>query len=360
MERKKSDKEIQRIEAKIRAEEDIQRIEEEAYRLWKADGRPKGKEDDYRRLAIHKIKGENIPTIYKPYYLLEKRVLEPTDAWISKQAFFTILGRLGNLALIAAVIAFIFGEDVRRNNEIFTAWQTITSANGQPGSGGRIEALEFLNSRPWRFPWIGITKKGLYWDKQEKRCKLKRLFGRRWTREPLVGLSAPKAYLVGINLCGALLNGANLQNTNLYEANLQGAFLTRTNLQLANLYGANLQRAFLGEANLHGAFLDEANLQNAILIRANLQHAFLFDANLQDAFLYGANLQDAILTDTQNLTSTQIKNSCNWDKAIYKGEYISEKETYVATPDNTNYIEELKKDKSSDPKEPVDCSHWEK
>ena len=51
-------KKIREIEAKIRAEEDIQRIEQEAYRLWKADGRPEGKEDDYRRLAIHKIKTE--------------------------------------------------------------------------------------------------------------------------------------------------------------------------------------------------------------------------------------------------------------------------------------------------------------
>ena len=64
--------------------------------------------------------------IYQPYYLLEKRILEPVDGWIGKQAFFTILGKLGNLAIVVAVVTFVFGEDVRRNNEVFTAWQTIT------------------------------------------------------------------------------------------------------------------------------------------------------------------------------------------------------------------------------------------
>ena len=428
------DQEIQRIEAKIRAEEDIQRIEEEAYRLWKADGRPEGKEDDYRRLAIHKIKGENIPTIYKPYYLLEKRVLEPTDVWISKQVFFTILGRLGNLALIAAVIAFIFGEEVRRNNEIFSAWQTITNADGKPGSGGRIKALQFLNSRPPRFPWIGITKKGLYWDKQEKKCQEKRLWGLRWERQPLRGLSAPEAYLADIHLCGAdlgganledaflrfanlqnaklrnanlqnaKLRGANLQNAKLRDANLQNAelgsanlqddylvganlqnaYLVNANLQNANLGSANLQDAYLGSANLQDAYLVGANLQNAKLEGANLQNANLGSANLQDAYLgsanlqnaelRGANLQNAYLGSTKlqnaylkgaylgkakNLTPKKIKSACFWDKAIYKGKWNKEKEALeTKEPNNTNFIEDLKKDTSSDPKEPVDCSRW--
>ncbi len=148
----------------------IQEIEEKAYLLWKADGKPKGKEDEYRELAIHKIKGKNLPAIYKPYYLLEKRVLEPSDLWISRQAFFTILGRLGNLALIAAVVAFIVGEEVRRNNEVFSAWTTITTAGGQTGSGGRIEALQFLNSRPLRFPWIGFTKQYWFVNKDKGTC----------------------------------------------------------------------------------------------------------------------------------------------------------------------------------------------
>ena len=55
------------------------------------------------------------------------------------------------------------------------------------------------------------------------------------------------------------------------------------------------------------------------------------------------------------------KSSCFWEEAIYKVEWNKEKRTYVATePDHTNFIEELKKDKSSDPEETIDCSDWEK
>ena len=88
---------IRRIEAQIlAAEEHRQKIEEQAYLLWEADGKPEGKDDYYWKLALDKEKGKNIPALYKPYYFLEKRILEPMDAWISKQAFFTIaaLGKL--------------------------------------------------------------------------------------------------------------------------------------------------------------------------------------------------------------------------------------------------------------------------
>ena len=441
--KKKRDKDkiIQNIEAKKQEEELKKIIEKEAYLLWEADGKPKGKDKYYWELAENKIKGNNLPTIYKPYYLLEKRVLEPSDEWISRQAFFTILGRLGNLALIAAVLAFIFGENIRRNNEVFSAWTTITTAHEQPGSGGRIEALEFLNSRPWRFPFIGWTKKDWYWDERENKCKEGRLPGLRWKRQPLAGLSAPKAYLANIHLCGANLDSANLQNANLDSANLQNTDLSSTNIQNADLsstniqnanldsanlqnadlsstniqnanldsanlqdailQGANLQDARLDRANLQNADLGWANLQNAELFRANLQNAFpstanlqdarlaranlqnaeLFRANLQNAELFRANLQDAnldsanlqntdlgwanlqnaFLKDAQNLTPQQIKSACNWEEAIYKGKWNQEDQKWVTSePDNTNYIKELKEDTTSDPKEPPDCSRWDR
>ena len=122
---------IKRIEAQQAAEEHRQKVQEEAYLLWEADGKPEGKDDYYWKLATDKVKGKNVPALYKPYYFLEKRILEPMDAWISKQAFFTIAAQL---AILAAIIAFIGTEQTRRNNEIFNAWQTITSAEGQSGS----------------------------------------------------------------------------------------------------------------------------------------------------------------------------------------------------------------------------------
>ena len=344
--------------------------------------------------------------------------LESIEFLLEKLAFFTILGRLGQLAFIVAVVSFVFGEKVRRNNEVFAAWTAITTAHDQTGSGGRKRALEFLNSRPLRFPWIWVTR-DLFWDGEK--CKEKLVFGRRWRRETLAGLSAPKAYLFEINLCGAGLAGANLQKAKLWNANLQQAYLYRANLQnanlreaklqdadlysanlqnanlreaklqdalleganlqradlfevnlqRANLFEANLQKANLEKANLQNAELFEANLQGADLSLANLQTAYLFEANLQNAnlrganlqstYLNGANLQEAILIDTQNLTPKQIKSACFWERAIYKGEWDEEEQTWVAIePDNIDYIEELKNDIISNSDEPIDCSDWEK
>ncbi len=131
--RKKRDRDnaIKEIEAKRQAEEYRQKVQEQAYLLWEADGKPEGRDVYYWKLAVDKVKGKNVPILYKPYYFLEKRILEPMDAWISKQAFFTIAAQL---AILAAIIAFIGTEQTRRNNEIFNAWQTITSAEGQSGS----------------------------------------------------------------------------------------------------------------------------------------------------------------------------------------------------------------------------------
>ncbi|MDJ0573112.1 MAG: hypothetical protein QNJ53_29305 [Pleurocapsa sp. MO_192.B19] len=133
-----------------------------AHDIWKKrqrEGRGGTSKSDWieARLYLEKYrwkvfwwKLKRIPTnIYKPYYLLEKRVLEPADAWIKRQASISILTQL---AILAAIIAFIGGEEVRRNNEVFAAWTTITTAGEQSGSGGRIKAdtADELNIRPKR------------------------------------------------------------------------------------------------------------------------------------------------------------------------------------------------------------------
>ena len=112
------------------------------YFLWKQDGQPEDKydyyEDYYWEKAKQKVKFKRLPIVYKPFYfvvgkpysILERKILEPGLAWTDKQAFFDILERLGNLAIVIGVISFLFTEDDRRNAEFFSAWQTITSAEG--------------------------------------------------------------------------------------------------------------------------------------------------------------------------------------------------------------------------------------
>ena len=191
------------------------------------------------------------------------------------------------------------------------------------------------------------------------------LRGADFQKANLAGANLQGARLKNADLQGAYLGGANLQGADLLGANLQKARLKNANLQGAELWSADFQEAHLGGANLQGAALRGANLQQANLGGANLQQAYLLGANLQGAnlqgaFLRGANLQLAVLVDlVENLTHKQIKNACLWKKAIYKGKWNNEKKTWIAIePDNTNFIEGLKKDKSSDPKTPVDCKVW--
>ncbi len=124
-------------------------------------------------------------------------------------------------------------------------------------------------------------------------------------------------------------------------------------------------------ANLHEADLSDADLTDTYLRDANLMRANLSDADLTNANLMGANLTNAILA-VVNLKPEIIKKACYWEKAIYipvpdsfyfqssleegSKEY---KQREIDRAENQRKIEEMKQDKASDPKPPVDCSKWE-
>ena len=126
----------------------------------------------------------------------------------------------------------------------------------------------------------------------------------------------------------------NLSHTNLEEANLSQADLYRTNLSYSQLKNANLSQASLYRTNL-----SQANLKNTNLKRANLERAFLINA--------------------KNLTASQIKLACNWEIAYYQGHFDADYEQWIVNASaNQQFIEQLKQDKDSDPKQPVNCSQW--
>jgi len=61
----------------------------------------------------------------------------------------------------------------------------------------------------------------------------------------------------------------------------------------------------------------------------------------------------------KNLTPAQIKSACNWSTALYRGKFDSDKLTWIVDEKaNQQFIQQLKQDKASEPKEPVDCSKW--
>ncbi len=146
------------------------------------------------------------------------------------------------------------------------------------------------------------------------------------------------------------LKYANLKYANLNYANLNNATLNYASFNYAQIFNANLERANLKYANLH----------NVRFANTNLKYASFNYANLRYAQLIGANLRYANLIEAKNLTPSQIKLACYWGKAIYKGNWDEEKRRWIVDEKaNKEYIEELKQDKASDPKEPVDCSRWE-
>lgn len=225
---------------------------------------------------------------------MEEKIWEPLLKWSESLALIRILGLISNVGIIVAVSMYIASEKHRRDAEILNAWQTVTSAYGQAGSGGRIQSLEFLNASPganWRrrFPWICAP---------HPICT--------WPRENLSGINLAVASDIEVNATelqgaattaanGAYLRGINLQNANLQGANLRGADLRGANLAGANLSYANMQGAFLVDANLEGAILTDANLETANLFSANLEDAILMKANLKKAFLAATNLKSANL-----------------------------------------------------------------
>jgi len=148
----------------------------------------------------------------------------------------------------------------------------------------------------------------------------------------LIQADLSEAKLSSANLSHTNLNRANLTQAKLDRANLIQANLSNTNLSTADFTQANLNKANLSDAILDGAILtnaslDNTNLSSAILIGANLRGATLSKANLTKANLSGAdlasvnfsgaNINKADFRQTKNLDISQIKQSQNWQLAIY-------------------------------------------
>lgn len=193
----------------------------------------------------------------------------------------TIFDNLESIALGSAGVIFLLEIKDRQKRNQYEAWQVINSAQGQTGSGGRIQALEDLNRD-------GVD---------------------------LQGLMASRADLTRVNLCGASLQRANFRKTYLFMANLKetdlswaymkGVNLSLAKLQRASLFDANLEEADLSLAKLQGTDLRKTNLKGANLMGANLEKANLRKANLEDAFLFKSSLQGSDLREA-NLEGTVL------------------------------------------------------
>jgi hypothetical protein len=193
-----------------------------------AKKKPEVPKDTLRRMGRYIPPQEpkrKVHPVLWPFWWTEKR-LEGVLGWLQRLALLEILGIVSNIGILFAVAAYIGTEKQRRDAEVFNAWQTITSAHDQSGSGGRIQALEFLNASP------ADREAGYPGANWRRRAAC--LWICTWAAENLAGINLSVSeteegvYLAGIQLPDADLVGANLEGASLGGANLEGAILCGT------------------------------------------------------------------------------------------------------------------------------------
>ncbi len=197
--------------------------------------------------------------------------------WLSRWAFISILGYLGRLVIVLALVSWIVeiperkqAQEIQRKGKIYQAWQVINTAQGKTGSGGRHEALRDLIDEG----------------------------------ESLAHVDLSQANLSGADLSGADLARANLSGAKLFGVDLTGAILFETNFSGASLGEANLSKIEFFMTDFSGASLNGADLSGADLSLANFSGASLAWANLSEAEfggdLSGADLSRADLRGLRN------------------------------------------------------------
>lgn len=204
-----------------------------------------------RRMAKRPPEWSAVRAGFKHGWLLPLRRFEWMFEWaaygLSRWSFLEVLEYLGSLSVLIGVIFYFSESGDRVKQRHYQAWQVINTAQGKGGSGGRIEALQELNS----------------------------------DKVPLVGVDVSSAFLQGVHLVHANLLRADLSAADMRSSVLEGADFTYANLRSANFRGADLEHANLSNANLSDADLVGSNLGGARLDGADLSSADLRNADLQ-------------------------------------------------------------------------------
>jgi hypothetical protein len=233
-------------------------------------------------------------TIWVRGFLAFEWLWEWTAYGLSNWAFLEVLEYLGTFSVLIAVVFYFAESGDRRKQKHYQAWQVINTAQGKGGSGGRIEALQELNS----------------------------------DRVPLVGVDVSGAFLQGLRLDGAHLaranfNAADVRNGSFRSAHLSYANLASANIREGDLRRADLSNASLDDADLSGADLSAANLDGASLDRADLRYTNLRSvrwqkiAALKLANIYGIKAAPAGFVDwAKRAGALAIESDDQWLAAL--------------------------------------------
>jgi hypothetical protein len=183
--------------------------------------------------------------------------------FLSRWSILELLEYCGSFSILIAAIFYFVEAPERRKTKHYQAWQVINTAQGQGGSGGRIDALHELNED-------GV---------------------------PLIGVDVSDAFLQGVELENAKLNRSRFDSADLRDADLKQAHLAN-----ASMVSANLR-----QANLAGANMEDVDLSQGDLTDANLSGADLKNVNFEKADLRGVNFENAVnWKEIQNLKLANI------------------------------------------------------
>jgi hypothetical protein len=202
-----------------------------------------------------------------PFVKLE-RGWEWLAYFLSNWKFLEVLEYMSSLSILVAVVFYFSESGDRLKQKHYQAWQVINTAQGKGGSGGRVEALQELNT----------------------------------DRIPLVGVDVSGAFLQGVKLENARLLRANFNSADLRDSDFHFADFTDADLKSANLRGSNLAKA-----NFHGADLSGSDLNGTDLTEANLAGASLDNADLRGANLAGIQWRD--ISSIKNATIEGVKDA---------------------------------------------------
>ena len=181
---------------------------------------------------------------------------------LSNWSFLEVLEYLGSFGVLVAVIFYFSESGDRLKQKHYQAWQVINTAQGKGGSGGRIEALQELNTD-------GV---------------------------PLVGVDVSGAFLQGIHLRHARLLRSNFGAVDGRNSDFDFADFSDSDLRSANFRDSSLRHA-----DFHGADLAAADFSGADLGGADFSGANLSDVDLRDADLNGIRWREIRSLATTNV-----------------------------------------------------------
>jgi hypothetical protein len=172
---------------------------------------------------------------------------------LSNWSFLEVLEYLGSFGVLIAVIFYFSESGDRIKQKHYQAWQVINTAQGKGGNGGRIEALQELNTD--RIPLIGVDLSGAF-------LQAIHLHGARLSRANFAAADLRNADFTGADFYYANLRSANFRESTLRNANFVDADLTDADFSDADLSGADLSETLLGQTDLRNTNVSNITWRN--------------------------------------------------------------------------------------------------